>query len=108
MSTRDQFRNARAYIDAEDYQSARRILRQIDHPQATEWLQRIDQLDPRGSQKTLGYILGALSLVATFIAIFAFIAIVANPANALIGAFALLIAIPVAYITRRTGKNLRS
>lgn len=108
MALKEQFARAKTYIDIGDYRNARRILRQIDHPKAQEWLRRVDQIDPRQSEKAIGYILGGVSLITSLIAAFAFIAIIFNPANALTGAIVLLVTVPVAYLTRKVGKNLRS
>lgn len=46
MSLQDQMQSAKAYIKAKDYDSARRILKKIDHPTANAWLAKIDTLSP--------------------------------------------------------------
>jgi hypothetical protein len=43
---KDQFLSARDYVQNKQYDDARRILNQIDHPKAKEWLANIDELDP--------------------------------------------------------------
>jgi hypothetical protein len=64
-------------------------------------------MDAMNNRKLAGYTLGAISLFAVAVAIFAVIALIANPGQALPIALTLLIAIPVAYITRKIGVNLR-
>jgi hypothetical protein len=44
--SREQLDQAREYIRAKDYQSARKLLITINHPTATEWLKKLDQVDP--------------------------------------------------------------
>ncbi len=45
MPTQDeQFAAAKAYIQAKEYDKARRILKRIQHPKADEWLSKIDQM----------------------------------------------------------------
>jgi hypothetical protein len=47
--SRTKFEAAREFIKEKRYAEARTILKTIDHPTATEWLQKIDRLDPPGS-----------------------------------------------------------
>lgn len=69
MSLKDQFTSAKAYVQAKDYQNARRVLRRIDHPKAREWLQRINKLDPtavRRKRVIIALILALILLVGSF------------------------------------------
>jgi hypothetical protein len=43
---RDEFEAARAYVKRKDYDSARRVLRGIDHPKAKDWLLQLEQISP--------------------------------------------------------------
>ena len=45
-SLKDKFESAHAYIQAEQYEDARRILKTIDHPKATELLAKLDAKSP--------------------------------------------------------------
>lgn len=47
MSLKQQFARARQHIDDGDYDKARKVLTQIDHPKATEWIMKIDRISPR-------------------------------------------------------------
>ncbi|MCP5099764.1 MAG: hypothetical protein GY943_29775 [Chloroflexi bacterium] len=46
MSTKEHLLKAREHIIAKRYQEARDILYQIDHPTATKWLTKLDEIDP--------------------------------------------------------------
>lgn len=63
MSLKDQFTSAKAYIDAGDYDRARRILRSIDHPKAKEWLERLDRQRPRNNKRRVMYVIVAALLI---------------------------------------------
>ncbi|GEM_PF-7011809 len=41
-----QFQVARQYIEEGNYDKAREVLRQLDHPSTQKWLDKIDELDP--------------------------------------------------------------
>lgn len=43
---KEQVESAKAYIKAKQYDDARRILKQVDHPIAKKWLAKIDELSP--------------------------------------------------------------
>lgn len=46
MSIKEQLAHAKSYIQAKEYDKARRILQGMNHPTATKWLQRLDTLAP--------------------------------------------------------------
>ena len=46
MSTKEHLLKAREHIMAKQYQEARDILYQIDHPTARKWLAKLDEIDP--------------------------------------------------------------
>jgi hypothetical protein len=47
MDTREQLAKARELIQARRFDQARALLQQIDHPKATEWLVKLDEVAPQ-------------------------------------------------------------
>ncbi len=45
--SRAKFEAARELIQAKQYEEARALLKTIDHPMATEWIDKIDALSPQ-------------------------------------------------------------
>jgi len=42
----ESYRSVRSFLSAKQYDEARAVLQTINHPTATQWLQKIDDLDP--------------------------------------------------------------
>jgi hypothetical protein len=59
------------------------------------------------NRKLAGYALGAISLLAVAVAIFALMALITNPSNLLPAALTLAVSIPAAYLLRKAGITLR-
>ncbi len=79
---------ARQLIQQQQYKEARAILQKIDHPQAKEWIARIDQILPPAPprSRTPMLVLGALGLVA----VIAFVGVLLYTQRAQIPALAAL------------------
>lgn len=68
MSINEQMAAARAYIEAGQYDDARRILKKVDHPKAKEWLRKLNEKHPpkrTSSWKIVLLIVGIVIIVVT-------------------------------------------
>jgi len=52
MSVKEELTKARKFIQAKQYDKARELLWDIDHPTATKWLIKLDEVDPQPKAKT--------------------------------------------------------
>lgn len=71
---KDKFAKAKAFINLEQYDKARAILKTIDHPTATKWLAQLDVIAPKKRQiPRIRIVAGCFILLLICIAFFALI-----------------------------------
>lgn len=63
MSLKQQFGRARQHINNGDYDKARKVLAEIDHPKATEWIVKIDKIAPPRQKAPLWPWLAAAAVI---------------------------------------------
>ena len=69
MSVKAQMHEARQLIADKRYAEARRILRTVDHPQAAQWLAKLDSIAPEQKSRKRLYIFAAVVLFIALVAV---------------------------------------
>lgn len=82
MSIKEQMGAAKAYIQAEEYEKARGILKDIKHPTAEKWLDQLNRQHPPKKLRQSNRIILYIILIVIFALIIAWLISQANARTA--------------------------